>query len=166
MRWVLKDRGEGKTTELVAWVKEGHQIEEWPFWTRVLLVDTRQAASRVQVSQDLDALQVLSVGEWQAERTGRWVDHVQVAIDDLETVLPLLLGDPTSIELASLTLAPPVGMETHRPPAVDDTVADDPRIRPCSVNKAGHRSHVYELTVGREIPEPVLCPGDPWADRR
>lgn len=43
MQVIVRDRGEGKSTELVKWLYEGKQQEGYPGWSRVIVCTTRRS---------------------------------------------------------------------------------------------------------------------------
>ncbi len=42
LKVMVRDRGQGKTTQLMKWVKEGVQVSGYPGWSRVAIVVNRR----------------------------------------------------------------------------------------------------------------------------
>ena len=93
MEVVHKGRGEGKTEELVEWVKRGVATTSYPYWSRVLLVHSLDAAQRIRVQGNkygLDYNQVFALREWANARLG--ILPVEIAIDNVEFLIQQAAG--------------------------------------------------------------------------
>ena len=90
---IHKGRAEGKTTDLVRWVKEGKDTKSYPFWSRVILVHSLQEAQRMRKKGNeygLDYTQVYSYQEWANAYKG--LLPVEVGIDNADILLQSLFG--------------------------------------------------------------------------
>lgn len=70
---------------MALWVKEGHEISQYPGWSRVLLTGSRQHAQSIQRDFGLTSQQVYTVQEWRDARGTAY--EVQVAIDNADRAL-------------------------------------------------------------------------------
>ena len=103
MRVIARGRQAGKTYDLIQWVKEGRETNQYPGWSRVLLCHTLAEAQRIRTSYDVDYRQVFAVSEWTTEYIP--LRHeVQIAVDNADLVLASLLGQmPTQIAVTGST---------------------------------------------------------------
>lgn len=46
-KMLVLDRQQGKTTWAIRWLMDGHKVEGWPGWSRILIVMTATEARRV-----------------------------------------------------------------------------------------------------------------------
>lgn len=98
MKIIVWPRQAGKTTKLCQWVEEGERIDEFPFWSRILVVPTVSDANRVRIERgwtDLDHNRVYSFSEFRDMRAGALT--VEVAIDRAEELIYQSLGRPARI---------------------------------------------------------------------
>lgn len=88
---VARHRRNGKTTEAVAWVLAGEATDSYPFWTRVLLVPTIEAADNARKQfPALDYRQVFAWSEWRRARLGAL--PVEVAVDNADLLIAQTIG--------------------------------------------------------------------------
>lgn len=88
---VARARRNGKTTEAVEWVLAGEATDSYPFWTRVLLVPTIDAADNARRQfPALDYRQVFAWSEWQRARLGAL--PVEVAVDNADILIAQTIG--------------------------------------------------------------------------
>lgn len=88
---VVGDRQTGKTTRLVEWVQAGERRPLYPFWSRVLLVASRDHQIQVRDDFGLDGHQVFNLADWSVVHRGVH-DAVEVAVDDAELLLQFVVG--------------------------------------------------------------------------
>jgi hypothetical protein len=112
MKFIILDQGEGKTTKLIKWVKQGHEINTWPYWSRIIITHTMQNADllrntmRKEHGMDrigLDYHQVFFLGEWQNRGQGAQRESVEVGLDNADLVLQEVLGDYTKLSVVTAT---------------------------------------------------------------
>lgn len=91
VRVVARPRRNGKTTEAVEWVLAGEATDSYPFWTRVLLVSSIDAADNVRSQfPALDYRQVFAWDEWRRARLG--TRPVEVALDNADILIAQTIG--------------------------------------------------------------------------
>lgn len=104
---IARDRGDGKTTALVGWLLDGHRIDGWPGWSRLLVVADGQRVQAIHngyafPEQDhalraagceggLGKVVVTLAEAVSVSRRGLARD-VEWALDDVETVLADVFG--------------------------------------------------------------------------
>lgn len=91
---IVAGRRKGKTTHLLAWLKEAKRTNSYPFWDRVLLVHSIRRAQdlRIDLRREAEAAGVEDSGvyynlvysfeEWKKARLGH--APVDIAVDDLD----------------------------------------------------------------------------------
>lgn len=88
---VARPRIGGKTTEAVEWVLAGEPTDSYPFWSRVLLVPTIEAADQARKRfPALDYRQVFAWSEWRQARLG--ARPVEVALDNADILIAQTIG--------------------------------------------------------------------------
>ena len=91
MKALVLHRQEGKTTQLMDWVKDGVRVEGYPGWSRVVVVIDRQRHDRLKHQywdemEDFDH-RVYTLREIQ---TGHFTGfHTAYRLDDLDAFLPV-----------------------------------------------------------------------------
>lgn len=109
IRWYIADRGRGKTSDLITWVKLGTPTAQYPFWTRIILEPTMQMANQLRGGEPatnkygLDYHQVYHLGEWQRAYRGRTFRKVEIGVDNVDIFLQLFLGVEGKITRATAT---------------------------------------------------------------
>jgi hypothetical protein len=112
MQVVARPRQAGKTTDLVHWVLDGHELYGWPGWSRVLLVSspelvgwitqrftTEDQALKADFPPGLPAV-VLTHNQWYRQARGRNRAGLEIAVDDADHLIFAALGAvPTVIAL-------------------------------------------------------------------
>lgn len=100
MRLIHRPRQNGKTSELIEWVKGGAEVPGYPGWSRVLLVSSLQQADLLRGldhGRPLAYHQVFTFDEWRDRaRYGRSRD-VEVAVDNAEEALALYFGERPAV---------------------------------------------------------------------
>jgi hypothetical protein len=85
---------QGKTQELVNWVKEGVQTDSYPGWSRILIVPNREQATFIYSTykKELEDIhhRVYFLEEWQRAHLGG--EKVEIALDNADMVLQRLFG--------------------------------------------------------------------------
>lgn len=90
---IVRPRQAGKTFVAVKWVLAGEATDSYPGWSRVLIAHSIAEADRIRRDYpDLDYRQVFPWDEWKNARLGR--KPVEVLVDNADTVLTRLLGQP------------------------------------------------------------------------
>jgi hypothetical protein len=95
---MVRDRGEGKTTETILWLLRASK-DEYDRPRRVLLCVTEQRANFIL--SDYPALKgfVFSQRQWQEKQIGRGFRDVEVALDDAEALLRTGIPNLTRITM-------------------------------------------------------------------
>jgi len=110
VRLLFMWRRRGKTTRIVKWVQMGEQTTQFPFWSRVMLV--QNAAMRRQLiegAHQLHPRQVFTLSDWSKAAIAD--KSVEVAIDDADLILRSIARGHT-IGMISMTKSPHDEMET------------------------------------------------------
>ena len=95
IRWYIADRGHGKTTDLITWVKLGNVTTSYPGWSRIILEPTQQMADQLRGGSaknnkyGLDYHQVFYWDEWVQAR-GRMLDKVEIGLDNADIILNMI----------------------------------------------------------------------------
>ncbi len=103
-RVLVRPRRAGKTHEAIQWVLEGHRIDTYPGWSRVLIVPDMRQADELRAAGNphgLDYRQVYFAQEWRDARVPNR-HEIQTAVDNAETMLQGMLGG-TGIGLITMT---------------------------------------------------------------
>ena len=117
IRWYIADRAQGKTTDLITWVKLGKRKQGWPYWTRIIIEPNRAMAdqlrgkrrpvesSRMYNKYGLDYHQVFYFDEWKDAHRGRLSgsDHLEIGLDNVDILLGYILGAWGQIARATAT---------------------------------------------------------------
>lgn len=94
---IVAGRRQGKTTQLLEWLKEAKRTDSYPFWDRVLLVHTTREAQRLRIDLRTEAEEkgiedsglyynlVYSYEEWKGAYLG--VCPVDIAVDNLDFLI-------------------------------------------------------------------------------
>lgn len=104
MKLLFMWRQRGKTTRIVRWVQMGEQTQQFPFWSRVMLVQNAPRRRQlIEGEHQLHPRQVFTLADWSkaaiADRS------VEVAIDDVDLILRSIARGHT-IGMISMTRAP------------------------------------------------------------
>lgn len=95
MEVIVNGRQAGKTYRLVEWVKQGEQIDSYPGWSRVIVVQSVGEALLLRRDYGLNVRQVLSLKEWGENRAGN--SQVEIALDNADLVLGEILRKLPSV---------------------------------------------------------------------
>jgi len=103
-------RQRGKTTRIVKWVLKGEPTQQFPFWSRVMLVQNyAQRRMLIEGAHQLHPRQVFTLSDWSkaaiADKT------VEVAIDDADNILRSMARGH-HIAMISMTKAPNDSIES------------------------------------------------------
>ena len=94
----LADRGKGKTTRLIEWVKQGERTNYYPGWSRIILVPAFHDAQRLRHGHNvygLDYHQVFTVSEF---RDGKFPSPgVEIGVDNIDLILHSYLGGAVTV---------------------------------------------------------------------
>lgn len=106
-QWLIRGRGQYKTTTAVEWVKQGKRTKKWPGWSRVLITHNMQEADRLRNTMrevlGLDYHQVFFWDEWIQSAHGLVGGRVEVAIDNADIILNYLLTRRTHVSVGLIT---------------------------------------------------------------
>lgn len=97
LRWYIADRQQGKTTDLITWVKLGVKTTRYPYWSRIILEPNKQMADYLRGGDPatnrygLEYHQVYYLQEWLDAYQGHDYDNVEVGIDNVDFFLRLLV---------------------------------------------------------------------------
>lgn len=89
---LVAGRREGKTTKTIRWLLEGHAIDRYPGWSRVIVTATEHEARRLRKEYALQYHQVYSVRDWTG-RYQRGFAGVEVALEDADRILYDIVGN-------------------------------------------------------------------------
>lgn len=104
----VRPRRAGKTTEAVEWVMAGEPTDSYPFWTRVLLTPTIEAADQARRQfPALDYRQVFAWSEWRSARLG--ARPVEVALDNADILIAQTIGQVARFVTITGRVTPPGG---------------------------------------------------------
>lgn len=99
---IVAGRRQGRTTQLLKWLKEAKRTNSYPFWDRVMLVHTIDRAQRLRIDlrREAEAKGVADSGvyynlvysfeEWKRARIGH--HPVDIAVDDIDFLLGNYFG--------------------------------------------------------------------------
>jgi hypothetical protein len=100
IEWYISNRQEGKTQDLIDWVKQGVRTSHYPGWSRIIVVPDMEQAQRLRGGDPktnkygLEYHQVFYVSEW-LHAYGTLDDPiVEIGVDNVDMILARLLNNP------------------------------------------------------------------------
>lgn len=109
MKVIQLPRQAGKTNKLIEWIKEGHLIDSYPGWSRVILTSTIQEADMIRNTKlrlqrkEFDTYRwVFSFDEW-VRAAVPYSLGIEVAIDNVDMLLSYMLRGQGLIKVITLT---------------------------------------------------------------
>lgn len=122
MKIVQLDRGRGKTTQLIDWLHFGQFRHGYPFWTRIIITPDINQADMIRSilhkmhDQDTGVCRleknpcthdpyrwVFSWDEWLRVSLGRSTENIEVAIDNVDMLLRMLIRGKGRLKILTLT---------------------------------------------------------------
>jgi hypothetical protein len=94
--FIIRSRQGGKTQALINWVRQGHEIDSWPYWSRVIITHDMQSAVQLRNKmREAEVHRVFYLEEWHARHYGynRQREPLEIAIDNADIILRNLLDD-------------------------------------------------------------------------
>lgn len=107
MKFLIRDRQQGKTTDLIEWVKQGEKTNRYPGWSRILVAANMQRADQLRGGDPTDPnhptgleyQQVFFVDE--LLNAHRIDPDVELALDDADTILQGMFRNRVGITAAT-----------------------------------------------------------------
>ncbi len=110
IQWYIAGRQQGKTTDLITWVKGGHKVSYYPYWDRVIITSSIQEANLIRRqlyrADSVDGLEYNMVYHWEDWKNanhGTIRGRVEIGIDNVDFFLNRMLFINTSSTIVRAT---------------------------------------------------------------